>query len=196
MYCLIVIAHPLSDSLCAAMAKRAIKSLQSPNHRVVVEDLYALEFEAAMYPAERQSYYNGPYDSQLVEDRVEHLVNAEALVLVFPTWWFGFPAILKGWFDRVWAPGVAYDHASDFGPIKPRLTKMKRVFAITSLGAPWWVDKLILRQPVKRVLKTAIVGACTKHCRFQMATLYKSETLTDQRVAAFGERIESILAGW
>jgi len=39
---------------------------------------------------------------------VERLLAAEGLVLVFPIWWFGFPAVLKGWFDRVWAPGFAY----------------------------------------------------------------------------------------
>ena len=50
------------------------------------------------------------------------LAAAEVLILVFPTWWFGFPAILKGWFDRVWAPGVAYQPVPELRMMAPRLT--------------------------------------------------------------------------
>jgi len=52
------------------------------------------------------------FQSGVDAGQIDRLMSAEALVLVFPTWWFGFPAILKGWFDRVWAPGIAYDHAT------------------------------------------------------------------------------------
>jgi len=127
---------------------------------------------------------------------VERLLAAEAIVLVFPTWWFGFPAILKGWFDRVWAPGIAYDHADQYGPIKPRLTNLHHMMAVTSLGSPWWVDKFVLRQPVKRVLKTAIVGTCAPKCRLQMLSLYKSEQLSPTQVEQFGVRVERALRGW
>ena len=87
--------------------------------------------------------------------QVSRLKEAEALVLLFPNWWFGFPAMLKGWFDRVWGPGIAYDHASDFGPIIPRLDNLKRVLAITTMEAPRWVDRLVMWQPVKRILETS-----------------------------------------
>ena len=80
-------------------------------------------------------------------------------MLLFPTWWFGFPAMLKGWFDRVWGPGIAYDHASDLGPIKPRLNNLKKVLVVTTLGSPWWVDRLVMWQPVKRVMKMALLDS-------------------------------------
>jgi putative NADPH-quinone reductase len=127
---------------------------------------------------------------------MDRLLSAEALVLCFPTWWFSFPAILKGWFDRVWAPGIAYDHATDLGPIKPRLHKLQKVLVITSLGAPWWVDWLVMRQPVKRVLKTAILGTCAPNCRFEMLSIYKSERLSDARVKQFSMKIERVLSKW
>jgi putative NADPH-quinone reductase len=117
-------------------------------------------------------------------------------VLLFPTWWFGFPAILKGWFDRVWAPGVAYDHADAYGPIQPRLSNLRHMLVVTSLGSPWWVDRLILWQPVKRILKTAIVGTCAPKCRFQMLSLYQSEDLSPEMVERFRQRIEVVLSGW
>src|ERR1035437_8523722 len=160
MKCLVVIAHPVSDSLCHAMARSAITALTDAGHEVLIEDLYQTEFSPLLTIAERQSYYRSSFDSAAVQSQVERLLSAEALVLVFPTWWFGFPAILKGWFDRVWAPGIAYDHASDLGPIKPRLHKLRSALAVTSLGSPWWVDRLVMWQPLKRALKIALLGTC------------------------------------
>jgi putative NADPH-quinone reductase len=104
MKCLIVVAHPVEDSLCRTLARSAIDALVSAGHEVEIEDLYRSEFAAALTAIERRSYYAESFDCNEVQQQIDRLLNAEALVLVFPTWWFGFPAILKGWFDRVWAP--------------------------------------------------------------------------------------------
>ena len=144
MKCLVVIAHPVADSLCHSLAQSAIQALRESGHDVEVEDLCQAGFSPSLSVSGRRSYYLSPFDMSAVQPQAERLLAAEALVLVFPTWWFGFPAVLKGWFDRVWAPGIAYDHASDLGPIKPRLHKLRRGLAITSLGSPWWVDRLLL----------------------------------------------------
>jgi NAD(P)H dehydrogenase (quinone) len=196
MNCLVVIAHPNSDSLCHTMARAAISALTSAGHEVTVEDLYLSSLPPSLTADERASYYGPAFNSTGVREQADRLLAAEALVLVFPTWWFGFPAILKGWFDRVWAPGIAYDHASDFGPIKPRLDKLRRTLAVTSLGSPWWVDRVVLRQPVKRVLKTALLGTCAPNCRFEMLSLYKAESLSSEQVQRFCARIDSTLAAW
>lgn len=194
--CLVVISHPITDSLCHALARSAINALTSAGHEVQIEDLYQTNFSPALTATERQSYYGEPFDSAAVRAQVERLLAAEALVLVFPTWWFGFPAILKGWFDRIWAPGIAYDHATDLGPIRPRLHNLQRALAITSLGSPWWLDRLVLRRPVRRVLKTALLGTCAPTCRFEMLSLYKAESLVPARVQRFCSRIESTLSEW
>jgi NAD(P)H dehydrogenase (quinone) len=196
MRCLVVKAHPLSESLCSSMTLRVVEMLQAEGHEVTLEDLYAEKFDAAMTAAERASYYEGQYSTQAVSDQVEHLLSAEAIVLVFPTWWFSYPAILKGWFDRVWAPGVAYDHSPGYGPIKPTLHNLREMVVITSLGAPWWVDRLIMKEPVKRVLKKAIVGPCAPKCRFQMVSVYKSESLTSAQVDEFWLRVKRALSRW
>jgi putative NADPH-quinone reductase len=196
MRCLVVKAHPLSESLCSSMTRRVVEMLQADRHEVTLEDLYAERFDAAMTPAERASYYEGRYSTQSVSAQVEHLLSAEAIVLVFPTWWFSFPAILKGWFDRVWGPGVAYNHSTGYGPIKPRLHNLREMLVITSLGAPWWVDRVIMRQPVKRVLKTAIVGPCAPKCRFRMVSMYKSESLSSAQVDDFWLRVKRALRLW
>lgn len=105
-------------------------------HGVTTEDLYAVKFEPALTAAERESYYGDSYESSNVTEQANRLKEAEALILLFPTWWFGFPAMLKGWFDRVWGPGIAFDHASDYGPIMPRLENLRKVLVVTSLGSP------------------------------------------------------------
>jgi putative NADPH-quinone reductase len=196
MHCLVVKAHPLSESLCSFLTQRAVTTLQAAGHQVVLEDLYAERFDAALTPVERAEHYENPYPVDAVAAQAGRLVAAEAIVLVFPTWWFGFPAILKGWFDRVWCPGVAYEHAEDLGPLKPKLGNLRHTLAVTSLGAPWWVDRLVMRQPVKRVLKTGIVGVCAPQCRFEMLAIHKSEKLSKEQVERFAGRVEQALSAW
>jgi putative NADPH-quinone reductase len=178
------------------LAHTAIDALTKAGHEVQIEDLYRSEFSPSLTADERQSYYTPTFDSAAVQLQINRLLAAEALVLVFPTWWFSFPAILKGWFDRIWAPGIAYDHATDFGPIMPRLHNLKHALAVTSLGSPWWVDRLVLRQPVRRVLKTALLGTCAPSCQFKMLSFYKAEDLAPINVRLFCLRIQSALAKW
>ncbi len=196
MRVLVVIAHPLESSLCHALARGAIEALEAAGHEVRVEDLYAAGFAPALTAAERASYYAETFDGGAVKAQVENLLWAEGLVLCFPTWWFMPPAVLKGWFDRVWAPGSAYDHASDLGAIRPRLRGLRRTLAITTLGAPGWVDWLVMRRPLRRVLKTAILGTCAPKSRFEMLSLYKSERVEPARFEAFRRRIAASLADW
>ena len=196
MKCLVVIAHPLADSLCHSMAKLVITHLTKAGHEVIVEDLYQENFTPMLSSLERESYYSSAFNAVAVQQQLQNVTMTEAVVLVFPTWWFGFPAILKGWFDRVWAPGIAYDHASDLGAIQPKLTRLKKTLVITSLGSPWWVDYFILQQPVKRILKRAILGTCAPKTQFDMLSLYKAEKLSAEQIAAFGKRIEKALAKW
>lgn len=196
MKCLVVTAHPSTNSLCNLLTGKVVNRLQSLNHDVWVEDLYAREFEPSLSRTERESYYDGSYDVSCVAEEVARLREAEALVLLFPTWWFGFPAILKGWFDRVWGPGIAYDHADDFGPIKPRLDNLRKVVAVTTLGAPRWVDHMLLRQPVKKILKTAILGTCARNSRLRFISLYKAESLEMDEISRFSGRVERLLTSW
>ncbi|WP_333703632.1 NAD(P)H-dependent oxidoreductase [Vibrio hepatarius] len=191
MKCLVVVSHPLKDSLCHYLASQTVEHLESKGYQITLVDLYENGFAAALTEQERQSYYQSTFDTTQLAQEIEQLKQAESLVLVFPTWWFGFPAILKGWFDRVWAPGHTYNHASNLGPITPRLDKLKEVKVVTTLGSPWWVDKLVLWQPVKRVLKIAILGACVKRCKFDMLSMYKSENASKAQVDAFVRKIKA-----
>ncbi len=190
MNCLVVVAHPLGKSLCGYLAKETIAHMQSKGHDVTIKNLYDEDFSPRLTASERASYYLENFDSSTLEKDLAQLTQAEILVLVFPTWWFGFPAVLKGWFDRVWAPGHAYDHSPDLTAILPKLDDLREMKVITTLGSPWWVDWFVLRRPIRRILKTAILGTCAPKCRFQMLSLYSSESLTDAKIETFVKRIK------
>lgn len=122
-------AHPEPSSFTAALRDRAVTSLQSLGHQVVVADLYAEGFTPAASRDDFQTTANpdrfhyqaeqlhAAHNDGFAEDlRREHkrLQDADALVLTFPLWWGGPPAMLKGWFDRVLAYGVAYQDGQRF----------------------------------------------------------------------------------
>ena len=196
MKCLVVTTHPLTESLCKNLSDFIRNKAVASGHKVTIEDLYTSDFNPVLTVNERKSYYQVDYDSSKVTDQIQKLKETEALVLVFPTWWFGFPAMLKGWFDRVWVPGAAYDHADDLGAIKPLLNNLKEVLVVTTLGSPWWVDKLLMRQPVKRVVKVALLTTCARKANLRFLSLYKSEKLNDKEVSSFKRKIEKAIEKW
>jgi len=196
MKCLVVIVHPVKDSLCCSLAEHVVANLKDRNHDMEVDYLYESDFDPVLSEQERLSYYSQSYNYSRIESQVQSLGQAEAIVLVYPTWWFGFPAILKGWFDRVWGPGIAFDHGDDFGPIKPRLEKLRKVLVVTTLGSPWWVDGIVMRQPLKRILKSAIVGTCAHNVKLDYLSLYRSESTDKIRFDRFRRRIDKVLLSW
>ena len=90
----------------------------------------------------------------------------------------------------------AYDHAEDGGLIRPRLTGLRHVLAITTLGSPWWVDRLVMRQPVARVLRTGILRPCAPQAGFRMLSLYQAEAMEAGRLARFEARVAQALQAW
>ncbi|ODT07805.1 MAG: NAD(P)H dehydrogenase [Mesorhizobium sp. SCN 65-20] len=189
MNCLVVLAHPLPESLNRHFADIVEIELARAGHGVTVLDLYKAEFDPRLTTAERGSYYGERFEASGLKAHASALRDAEVLVLVFPTWWFGLPAMLKGWVDRVFAPGIAFDHGSDFGPIRPLLYKLRHVVAITTLGSPWWVDRLVMRRPVRRILKRGVFAACAPTASFAMLPFYAAEKPKPDRVERFGEKI-------
>lgn len=191
MNCLVVVAHPLENSLCKYLTEKTLVHLKANGYHLEVKDLYAEGFDPVLSQAERGSYYQNEFDISELTSDIDQLETVESLVLIFPTWWFGFPAILKGWFDRVWAPGHAFDHAPDYSSITPSLHQLRELKVITTVGSPWWVDLFVMRRPVRKILKVALLGACAKNCSFKMLSLYNTEKLSQKKIDRFVEKIES-----
>jgi NAD(P)H dehydrogenase (quinone) len=193
MRVLLVLAHPLEDSFAAAVAKTARKALQAGGHDVDWLDLYREDFDPRLSAAERQGYFTEPYDVSAVADLASRLQAAQALVLVFPQWWFNFPAILKGFFDRVLAPGIAFRPDPAGGRIVPQLTNIRFIWALTTTGSPWWIVHLYMGNPVRRLLKRGIAGFCSKRLRFRMLTLHDMDRATHSKREAHLSRVTKSL---
>jgi putative NADPH-quinone reductase len=159
MRVLVLYAHPLPDSFAAALHRTILAALRQRGHEVDDCDLYAEGFDPVLSAAERAAYNTPHPDLSGVADHVARLRAAEAVVLCFPTWWYGLPATLKGYFDRVWAQGVAFRLPPGGGAIRPALTNIGKFWVVTTYGAPWWLIRLVLRDPVRAVCWAASPGS-------------------------------------
>jgi NAD(P)H dehydrogenase (quinone) len=193
---LVIYAHPLADSFAAALHQTIVAGLQRSGHEVDDRDLYAEGFEPVLSAAERRAYNTPSPDLTGVADHVARLRAAEALVLCFPTWWYGMPAILKGYFDRVWAQGVAFRLPEGGGAIRPALTNIKKITVVTTYGAPWWLIRLVLRDPVRAVILGGLARLCGRGVRTRFLALYNIDGASRARCAAFLARVERAFAGF
>jgi len=189
MRVLVIFAHPLADSFAAALHRTVVGVLEHAGHEVDDCDLYAIGFDPVMTPPERRAHNTTNPDLSAVMSHVERLRAAEALVLCFPVWWYGMPAILKGYFDRVWINGVAF-HLRTGGKIEPGLHRLRKLGVVTTYGAPWWLIKLVLRDPVRGVIHTGIRGLCARHVKTRFLALYSIEAKTATDTARFLGKVE------
>ena len=192
MKLLLILAHPIEDSFNASVAATAREALLAGGHEVDWLDLYREDFDPRLTASERASYFTAPYDGSAVAPLIARLRAADGLVLVFPQWWFGFPAILKGYFDRVFAPGVAFSH-SDSGGIVRGLTNIRLLYALTTTGSPWWVARLV-GDPVRRTLRRVIATMCAKGVRFRMLSLHDMDRVRGSKRRAYLERVRRLMS--
>src|SRR5205085_5112672 len=121
---LVIYAHPVPDSYVGALRRCVTQALTQAGHEVDDCDLYAEAFDPVMSREERAVYHDVTRNRPADDTHVSRLLRAEGLVFVFPTWWYGIPAILKGYLDRVWLPGVAFE--VDNGRTRPLLRHITR----------------------------------------------------------------------
>jgi putative NADPH-quinone reductase len=184
MNILVVYAHPDPESYNASLFKLACQELEQAGHKVHPLDLYACDFEARMSRSERESYMTKD-NTVGIEDHVAKLRWAEALVFVYPTWWMGPPAILKGWLDRVWLPGVA----ATFGPngVQPGLTNIQKIMIVTTQGASRW-RMAVIGNPPRKMFKLSLksVTGCKD---IQWEALYSMDKNTEKDREGFITRL-------
>lgn len=153
---LIVTCHPDPRSLNGALARHATATLERLGHRVVHSDLYAMRWkavvDAADFPAEpaaerlhvgqasRRATDSAALTADVVAEQAK-LLAADAVIFQFPLWWFGLPAMLKGWFDRVFSNGFAYGitapgarYSIRYGA--GRLSGKRALLSVTAGGQP------------------------------------------------------------
>ena len=194
MHVLLVYCHPRPDSFCAALRDAAKVALESAGHTVEVRDLYAEDFTPAMSAQQRGCYYDTTANMHGVEEHVAALRRAEALLLVYPTWWFGPPAMLKGWIDRVWLPGVAFRLAAP-GVLRPLLTNIRRIGVVTTYGSRRWFLWFV-GWPDWRVFRRGSRPLCGRRCRLDWITLANLDAAKAPERERFLEQVRLRLARW
>ncbi len=132
MKVMVVYAHPVETSFNAAIFATVKAALARAGHTVDSCDLYAERFPAIMSREDRLLYHEVPANRALAAPWIERLHAADGLIFVFPTWVFGPPAILKGFCEKVFLPGVAFDLVD--GKTRPALAHLKRVGGVSTYG--------------------------------------------------------------
>src|SRR4051794_29881138 len=131
----VVLVHPSPASFTHSCAAAAARGLQAAGHEVTTLDLYAMGFQPAMTDAERHAYHgDAPVLDPLVSESVAAVQHSEMLVFVYPTWWSGMPAMLKGWLEKTMVPGVAFVFDAR-GKVRPGLQTVRQIVGISSYGS-------------------------------------------------------------
>ena len=193
MRTLVVVAHPSTDSFCHALTDRAVAGLRAAGHDVTVLDLYAEGFRVAMSAEEHAAYHGDePIVDPVVGLHADAVLAAEALVFVYPTWWSGLPAILKGWLERVLVPGVGF-RFDENGKVRPGLGQVRHLVGISTYGSPRWYVRLV-NDNGRRTITRALRLSCGFRVRSHWHGLYAIDTSTAAERAEFAARVESRMA--
>jgi putative NADPH-quinone reductase len=189
----VLYAHPVETSFVSGLHRCLVDTLRAKGHAVDDCDLYAENFDPVLTRVERIGYHDVPTNRAPVEAHVRRLENTDALILVFPVWNYGFPAILKGYLDRVFLPGVSFDlHGGGFFA---KLLHVRRLAAVCTYGGARWRAVLAGDPPrrcVRRMLRLLIdpAGRCEYHAHYDM------NRTTPERRAAFLREVERAFATW
>jgi len=188
MRALVVYCHPVPESFCAALRDTAVAALEAKGWQVRLVDLYAQGFDPVMPCEERRHYNNGAPSDPTLRRHADDLAWAEAVVFVYPTWWYGLPAMLKGWLDRTWATNVAFSLPSEKGPIVSRMQHIRRLGVVTTCGASWWLS-FLMGQPGRKTILRGIRALCARRCRTFYLAHYSMDMSTQESREAYLKKV-------
>lgn len=190
MRLLLVFCHPDPESYGAALRRAAVQALREAGHELREIDLYAEGFDPVLTRDEKRSYL--PDTERNVAGVAEHVAAlrwAEGWVVVYPTWFYGPPALLKGWLERVWLPGVAFTVAkAKQRRIGGALSNIRFFAGITTSGSPWWWLKLV-GDPGRSLFMKALRPLYARGCRLHWWQLYNMNHATAGEREAFLARV-------
>ncbi|GMT49348.1 MAG: NAD(P)H dehydrogenase [bacterium] len=160
MKILIVYTHPNPDSFNHAILKCVESTLSEIGHDVRTKDLYQTGFNAILDGKDLSQIMSGKVPDDIKKEQAD-ILWAEGLAFIYPTWWLGRPAQLKGWIDRVMTKGFAFDHNSE-GMIG--LLKHRRAMVITTTGGP---EVLYDGTPYKDFIRMSMCEGTLGSCGIQ-----------------------------
>lgn len=185
---LVVYCHPSPSSFVAALRDRVLAGLEGAGAYTRLIDLYADGFDPEFSASEHAAHLADGTDADISE-HADALRWCDTLILVYPTWWAGQPAMLKGWFDRVWVRGVAWDLPAGTNRLRPGLHNVRRVVAVTAHGSPKYINALE-GEGGKRTLTRALRAMCHRRCRTTWLAIYNLDRCSDDARRQFLDRTE------
>lgn len=139
MNVLIIYAHPNPSSFNGAILEHVQKGLEETNHSVTLLDLYKEQFDPVLVFNEEKKRRDLLNEEETKRYR-ELVQKADILLFIYPIWWWGMPAILKGFIDRIFVAGFAYKYE---GSLPKGLFKGKKAWVINTLDSPLWYVLII-----------------------------------------------------
>ncbi|MAC78098.1 MAG: NAD(P)H dehydrogenase [Rhodobacteraceae bacterium] len=180
MRALVVYCHPRQGSFTEAVRDVVLEKLSEAQAEIRLVDLYARGFPPVLTAREHEWYEDESSNQTGVEGYVDDLTWCDTLIFVYPTWWYGLPALLKGWLDRTLVPGVAFKMPDDeHGDIRPGLTNITRLGVFTTCGASWWLTRVV-GAPGRRTLMRGLRFILAKRCKTVFAAHYLMDASTPQ----------------
>jgi putative NADPH-quinone reductase len=187
MNTLVVYCHPDPQSFTAAVRDRAVGALRQCGDDVRVTDLYADRFDP-LFSAEERDRHLEPGPDPAVAHHAADLQWCRRLVLVYPTWWSGPPAMLKGWIERVWVRDVAFDLPPDSNRVHARLHNVRHLVAVTTHGSSKLVNALE-GEAGRRTVTRTLRAVCHPLTRTTWLAMYGLDTSTDAQRRAFLDKV-------
>lgn len=186
---LVVYCHPVAESFCNAVHQTVVASLRQAGHQVEDLDLYAEGFEPVMTHQERLDYHHPPANTCGIETYTEQILRAEGMVFVYPTWWYGLPAMLKGYLEKVWALDVAFRLEGPKQTVRPALQHIRWLSGVSTYGSPWWLIRWV-GDPGRRTLLRGIRLLCHPRCQTDWLAHYHMDISTPASRQAFLSKVE------
>jgi NAD(P)H dehydrogenase (quinone) len=189
MQVLILYVHPNIDGFCGQLLSTARSALAEAGHLVEVADLYRESFNPALMPADYAQFSGQPMPPDVLREQAR-IERNDALIVIAPIWWYQFPAMLKGWIDRVFCEGWAF--ADSHSRSAPPMLRLRNVLVIASAGGkPATYNKYGYRQGITALWDRGIWNYCgiepTTHFLWGIQPRQMSASELEQRAAEAGD---------
>ena len=187
----VIHAHPVETSFNRALFDAVVGELTDNGHEVDALNLYDEQFDAVLSREERLNYHEVPGNlTPAIKPYVDRLRAAEAIIFVHPVWNYGYPAILKGYFDRIFLPGVAFvmEGGGDRGKLEPNLKNIKKAAFVTTYGGNRF-RTMIMGDPPRRIARRW--GWATFRTLPKYLALYDMNNCTPEQLNGFIQTVRS-----
>jgi NAD(P)H dehydrogenase (quinone) len=194
MRALVLYAHPVENSFGAAVHQTLVDTLRKRGHEVDDCDLNVEGFDPVMSRQDRLDYHDVSVNRARVAPYVDRLLAAEALAFSFPVWNMGFPAILKGFVDKVFLPGVSFT-LSENGDYTPCLRNVRKLGVACTYGGER-LHTFLAGDPCRRFITRSLRRTCAPGVRCDYVALHGMNHSRVDRRAAFLDEVARRFSRW